>query len=298
MPEVPTIRVAIGGFAGYELLDSGNRRKLERWGGIRVVRGEPKAWWEPRLGHEEWNQARAIHEEECGWHLAPGCPRDWVLECEGWRMQARLSDTSKHVGIFPEQSPHWRVIGSAAPSAGAGGAEPPRLLNLFGYTGAATLAAARAGWSVTHVDASRPATAWARENQRLSGLDEAPIRWIVEDAMKYVRRELKRGSRYEGLLLDPPAFGRGPTGTVWKVEHHLTELLDLCRQVLSDRPQLVILTTYNIEASALMLRNLMNDMMHGFTGSLETGELALAHRGAPERLLPLSIYARWKAAAR
>jgi 23S rRNA (cytosine1962-C5)-methyltransferase len=288
MTDTPVIHTSLGGFDGYELIDSGRRCKLERFGPVTVIRGEPKAWWEPTLSPREWDCAQAVHDEDAGWDLRPGCPREWTLPVDDLRVLARISDTSKHLGIFPEQSPHWRAIReTAAPGA--------RLLNLFGYTGAATLAAARAGWVPTHVDASKPATAWARDNQTASGLADHPIRWIVEDALKYVRREIKRGSRYDGILLDPPAFGRGPDGNVWKVERQLPELLDLCRQALTDRPRLLILTTYNIEASALMLRNLVADLMHPYGGCIEAGELALPHSAAPGRLLPLSIYARWMA---
>ena len=141
--------------------------------------------------------------------------------------------------------------------------------------------------------ASSSWTAWARENQIASRLDDKPIRWIVEDAVKYVRREIKRGSRYDGILLDPPAFGRGPDGNVWKVERQLPELLDLCREAFSEKPRLLLLTTYNIEASSLMLRNLVADLMKPYGGQIEVGELALPHSSAPDRLLPLSIYARW-----
>lgn len=290
MPEAPGIRTAIGGMAGYELIDSGRRCKLERFGPVTVIRGEPKAWWEPVLPPREWDRAQAVHDEDSGWDLRPGCPREWELHDGPLTFLARISDTSKHLGLFPEQSPHWRAIREAA-------APGARLLNLFGYTGAATLAAAAAGWHPTHVDASKPAVAWARDNQAASGLAGHPIRWIIEDAMKYVRREIKRGSRYDGILLDPPAFGRGPDGNVWKVERQLPELLDLCRQALTDRPRLLILTTYNIEASSLMLRNLLADLMAPFGGRIEAGELALSHSAAPARLLPLSIYARWSATA-
>ena len=286
MPDLPVIRTALGGFPDYELIDSGRRCKLERFGPVTVIRGEPKAWWEPVLPSREWDRAQAVHDEDSGWDLRPGCPRQWALRDGPLTFLARLSDTSKHLGLFPEQSPHWRAIREAA-------APGARLLNLFGYTGAATLTAAAAGWLPTHVDASKPAVAWARENQAASGLAEKPVRWIVEDAMKYVRREIKRGSRYDGILLDPPAFGRGPDGGIWKVERQLPELLDLCRQTLTDTPRLLILTTYNIEASALMLRNLLADLMQPFGGRLEAGELALSHTAAPNRLLPLSIYARW-----
>lgn len=288
MADAPAIQTALGGFSDYELIDSGRRRKLERFGSVTVIRGEPKAWWEPTLSARDWDRAQAVHDEDRGWSLRPGCPREWALRDGPLVFLARLSDTSKHLGIFPEQAPHWRAIqAAAAPGA--------RLLNLFGYTGAATLVAAAAGWHPTHVDASKPATAWARDNQAASGLAAKPIRWIVEDAMKYVRREIRRGSRYDGILLDPPAFGRGPDGRVWKVERQLPELLDLCRQCLTDRPRILILTTYNIEASALMLRNLLGDLMQSFRGRLEAGELALPHSAAPDRLLPLSIYAKWTA---
>ena len=286
MTPPPAIQTALGGFPGYELIDSGRRCKLERFGSVTVIRGEPKAWWEPVLPAREWDRARAVHDEDAGWDLRPGCPREWKIGVGNLTFLARISDTSKHLGLFPEQSPHWQAIReSTAPGA--------RLLNLFGYTGAATLAAAEAGWEPTHVDASKPATAWARENQAASGLDDKPIRWIVEDAVKYVRREIKRGSRYDGILLDPPAFGRGPDGNVWKVERQLPELLELCREALTEKPRLLLLTTYNIEASSLMLRNLVADLMKPYRGQIEVGELALPHSSAPDRLLPLSIYARW-----
>ncbi|NLB66312.1 MAG: class I SAM-dependent rRNA methyltransferase [Lentisphaerae bacterium] len=286
MTEAPAIQVALGGIPAYELLDSGNRRKLERFGSVTLIRGEPKAWWQPALSKRDWNRARAVHHEDTGWQLQPGCPRSWDLNEGNLTFRARISDTSKHLGLFPEQAPHWQAIRKMA-TPGA------RLLNLFGYTGAATLVAAEAGWQPTHVDASKPAVAWARQNQSASNLDQKPIRWIVEDAMKYVRREIKRGSRYDGILLDPPAFGRGPDGNIWKVERQLSELLDLCRQVLTPRPRLLILTTYNIEASSLMLHNLLGDVMKPYGGHLEAGELALSHFAKPDRLLPLSIYARW-----
>ena len=288
MSPFPSIQTALGGFPDYELLDSGRRCKLERFGSVVLIRGEPKAWWEPILPPEKWDEAIAVHDEDTGWDRAPGCPREWPLRYGNLTFLARLSDTSKHLGIFPEQSPHWNAIQKAA-------APGARLLNLFGYTGAATLVGAAAGWHATHVDASKPATTWARDNQTASHLDNKPIRWIVEDAIKYVRREVKRGSRYDGILLDPPAFGRGPDGTIWKVERQLTELLDLCHEALTEKPRLLLLTTYNIEASSLMLRNLVSDLMKPYGGQIEVGELALPHTANPERLLPLSIYARWSA---
>lgn len=290
MGQAVSIRTALGGCKGYALLDSGGRRKLERWGDVVVERAETKAWWEPRLGAEAWGRAQAKYVEGEGWRARRSCPREWRVDCDGLPMLVRLSEGSRHLGVFPEQSPHWRTI-EAAGKAGGG-----RLLNLFGYTGAASLKAAKAGWEVTHVDASKPALAWARDNQRLAGLEDRPIRWILEDAAKYVRREVRRGSRYEAVLLDPPAFGRAPDGAVWKMEWHLAELLALVREVLSERPRLVLLTAYNIEASSLMMHTMLGEAMRGLGGEIEAGELALPHAGAEDgRLLPLSIYAKWTA---
>ncbi|MBR6023113.1 MAG: class I SAM-dependent methyltransferase [Kiritimatiellae bacterium] len=291
----PSLAVSLGGCPGYELLDSGDRYKLERFGPVTVIRGEPKAWWRPALPRDAWNRADAIHEEGSGWTFPNRkCPREWTLSADGLTFLLRFSDASKHLGLFPEQSPHWRAIARVAALPRPPGAPPPRLINLFGYTGAATLVAAKAGFHATHVDASKPAIAWARENQNASRLADRPVRWILEDAVKYVRRELNRGSRYDAILLDPPAFGRGPGGGVWKVEHHLCDLLSLCAQLLTDHPLLLLLTTYNIEASALMLHNLLSDLLP--PGRITSGELALPHASTPSRLLPLSIYSSWSPA--
>lgn len=167
------------------------------------------------------------------------------------------------------------------------------VLNLFGYTGLATLAAAAAGAKVTHVDASRKAITWARENQTLSGLEGRPIRWIVEDALKFVQREARRGVKYDGILLDPPKFGRGPKGEVWEVYKSLPELLSACRAVLSDRPLFAVLTVYAVKASALHLYYALDEMMRGFGGKLECGELVTQEKSG-ERLLSSAVYARWE----
>ncbi|HBA82866.1 MAG TPA: SAM-dependent methyltransferase [Verrucomicrobia bacterium] len=285
------IQVLFNNWSEYELLDSGDRRKLERFGRNIVIRSEQKAWWKPDKPESEWAKAVAVHEDQGQWTFRRDIPREWTMRFDNLTFQTRFTDTSKHLGIFPEQSPHWRWMQNKV-KRGAG--EPPRLLNLFGYTGAASLVAAAAGFAVTHVDASKPAVTWARHNQQLSGLESAPIRWILEDAVKYVRREIRRGSRYDAILLDPPSFGRGPNKEVWKVERQLTELLDICRQVLSDRPLFIILTMYNIEASSLMIGNLLSDAMKSFGGALSVGELAL-HQQNSEKVLPLSIYGRWEA---
>ncbi len=272
----------------YELLDSGDGRKLERFGRTTIIRGETKAWWKPDAP-SLWSGADAVLRDDGRWELRKGAARSWTMDFAGVKIQARISDGSKHLGVFPEQEPHWSWMMERLK-----GQDKPRLLNLFGYTGVASLAAARAGAQVTHVDASKPSIAWGRDNQAASGMGEAPIRWVLEDALKYVGREIKRGSRYEAILLDPPSFGRGPKGEVWKVEEQVVELLGECRKLLSDKPLLIILTMYNLEASSLMLANLLSDTLSGLGGELRTGELALKHSRS-EKLLPLSLFARWSA---
>lgn len=283
-------------FPGYALLDSGDRRKLEDFGGVRIVRSEPKAWWKPTLPREEWAKAVAVHEDdsrEGRWKFrGNAAPASWTLRFRGaFSLQLRFMDRSKQIGVFPEQSPHWdRILKNPVPAAG----KPMRLLNLFGYTGAASLAAARAGWRVTHVDASKPAVAWGRRNQELSGLGDAPIRWILEDAVKFCRREARRGNAYEAILLDPPAFGRGPGGELWKVERDLPELLRVCRDLLSPDARLMILTLYTIDASSVLCGNLLAETTaHLRGGNVEVGELATRETSAAARLLPLSLWGRW-----
>lgn len=282
-------------FPGYALLDSGDRKKLEEFGGIRVVRGEPKAWWSPSLPRAEWEKAVAVHEDdsrEGRWRFRGNvAPEPWTLRFRGdFSLQLRFMDRSKQIGVFPEQSPHWRHILENPIPAG----KTARLLNLFGYTGAASLAAARAGWQVTHVDASKPAVAWGRRNQALSGLANAPIRWILEDAVKFCRREARRGNTYEAILLDPPAFGRGPGGELWKVERDLPELLRVCSDLLSPTASLVVLTLYTIDASSVLCGNLLAEMTARFSsGKIDFGELATRETSAAARLLPLSLWGRW-----
>lgn len=278
------IAVAQAQWPEYQLEDSGNGRKLERFGPVRLVRSEPKAWWQPQLGADAWGRADAQLSEGGAWRLRPGLKRSWPMAYGPLVLEARLTEMSKHVGIFPEQAPHWEWI-----TRWLGDGRGKRVLNLFGYTGVATLVAAATGAEVTHVDASKPALAWARHNQALSGMEAAPVRWILEDAFKYVGRELKRGRRYDLVLLDPPSFGRGPKGEVWKVEAQIGALLGQVARLLSGERAAMVLTLYNLEASSLMLANLARSVMGA--GALEYGELVLS--GAEGIALPLSLYARW-----
>ena len=272
----------------YTLVDCGGRRKLERFGDHLLIRGEPKAWWAEDAQVREWSQAVAEISDAGGKWMLRGKPdRTWFMEFEGLRFEARLTDMSKHVGVFPEQEPHWRWLMERLARR-----DKPRVLNLFGYTGPATLVAASKGAEVTHVDPPKPAINWARHNQALSGLEEAPIRWILDDAFKFVAREVRRGRTYDAILLDPPSFGRGPKGELWKVEQQIGLLLENIRRILEPKGGMVVLTMYNIEASSLMLKCLMEDYCPG--GMLEYGELALSC-SATSRMLPLSLFARWEA---
>jgi 23S rRNA (cytosine1962-C5)-methyltransferase len=307
---VTTIPIIAPEWPEYELIDSGDSRKLERFGKYFIVRHEPKAWWRPALPAAKWAEAHATQDEEGRLNIRKDLPKSWPLTLDlgigtgkaarSITLEARVSETSRHIGLFPEQAPHWRLIARLGAELSAGAKAPdadrPRLLNLFGYTGAASLAAQAAGFAATHVDASRPAIAWAKRNQELSGLSANPVRFLLDDVMKFVAREKRRGNRYQAILLDPPSFGRGPNREVWKVEGMVRDLLADCRELLAGDARLLLLTMYNIEASALMLGNLMDDVLRGLPGTITVGELAVPHTapGAEARFLPRSLFARWE----
>ena len=282
------------GWEDYELLDSGGGAKLERYGTYTFVRPEHQAVWQPALPSERWQAAHAIFQPapiESGgnWKFQKTVPPAWQMSYKGMRFQAQAT-ASRHMGVFPEQASHWDWMEGLIQSS----QRPLRVLNLFGYTGLATLAAARAGAAVTHVDASKKVVQWARANQELSGLSDRPVRWLVDDVAKFVRREVRRGSQYEGLILDPPKFGRGPEGQVWEFFEALPGLLHDCRALLSPRPSFVILTAYAIHASALSMHYALAEMLAGIPGTITAGELALVEHSAG-RLLSTAIFARWQA---
>ena len=290
--DVVDIKVLVSEWKNHCLLDSGDGLKLEEIGGVRMVRSEPKAWWKKSLPPAEWSKAVAVHEEggrEGRWKLHAHCPREWETQLGKLKLQLRFMDNSKQFGVFAEQSPHWKWLAEQKHTA----TPRPRLLNLFGYTGVASLVAAQAGWSVTHVDASKPAVAWGRRNQEISGMSQEPIRWIIEDAPTFVKREIKRGNQYEAILLDPPAFGRGPTGEFWIVERDLAPLLRSCRELLSPQAKFILLTVYTIDASSILCYNLLEESTQGLGGRIDIGELALRQEDS-RRLLPLSLWGRWQ----
>jgi len=282
------------GWTDYALIDSGNGTKLEQFGPYRFVRPESQALWTPSLSEKAWNKADAIFhgdaQEEGGkWQVTQPLEPQWSMRYKDIRFWARAT-SFRHLGVFPEQAAQWVWIRDTIQRAN----RPVRVLNLFGYTGLATLMAAHAGAFVTHVDASKQSIAWAKENQQLSGLSEKPIRWIVDDAVKFVEREVRRQAHYDGFIIDPPKFGRGPKGEIWKLHESLPMLLQACRALISDNPLFAVLTIYAIRLSALSLQPVIEDLFAGHIGTSCVGEMVLAEQSA-NRMLSTAIFARWAA---
>ena len=288
--------LATKGWDDYELLDTGDGHRLERFGKYILVRPDPQIIWKPRLSKDEWLKADAVFEKSAKGGSASGgeewinknnVPKKWLLHYEDLAFFAELTPF-KHTGIFPEQLLQWnwmkeKIINSK---------RELNILNLFAYTGIASLVAAAAGAKVTHVDASRPTIGWAKENQLASKLENKPIRWILDDAIKFTEREIKRGVRYDGIIMDPPVYGHGPAGEKWNFHYSFPRLLELCRQVLSDQPVFLLVNAYAISSSALMLENCLKDFAKDLGGEIEAGELALEEKTA-KRLLSTGIFARW-----
>ena len=278
--------------AGYELVDSGMEEKLERFGGVLLVRPDPQALWPKKLGTRDWGLATShyIRKGNGGeWVGKSDFPKSWEVEFGG--LNFFIKPTSfKHTGLFPEQLSNWQWLALSVVERG----RDISVLNIFGYTGGATLAAAQAGASVTHVDASKTAVVWARENAKLSGLEDKPVRWITEDAITFLRREIKRGTKYDAIIMDPPAFGHGPGGELWKFEEHFLELLQLCAELLSEKPLFVLINGYAAGYSPLAFAYNLEPFVKKFGGSIEYGDLAIAESNS-DRILPCGIFARWRA---
>lgn len=278
------------GWGDYELLDTGDGYRLERFGKYTVARPDPQAIWKRKLSAQEWDKADAVFERNSGnegWVKKTEIPEKWLLNYKSISVYARLTPF-KHTGIFPEQHLHWDFIHNSIKKSN----REVKVLNLFAYTGIASLVAAQAGAQVTHVDASRPAIGWARENQEASGLSDKPIRWILDDVIKFVAREIKRNNLYDGIIMDPPVYGHGPTGELWDFPKSFPQLIELCSQVLSENPLFLVTNAYAISSSALMLENVLRDYLP--SGTIEVGELALEEKSA-KRLLSTGIFARWSA---
>ena len=279
-------------WADFELLDSGNGRKLERYGSVIMIRPEAEAVWSPRLTSEEWGRAHGefitTSEKNGGhWERYKSMPKNWNIYYKGLGMSLECSG-SRQIGVFPEQAIYWDWIMAEVKAAG----RPIKVLNLFGYTGVAGLAAAKAGAQVTHVDASKRALTWGKRNAEISNLRDTPTRWMVDDVLKFVQREKRRGSYYEGIILDPPKFGRGPKGEVWEFYKLLPELLHACGAIMSRQAKFLALTAYSIKASPITMRQAIEEIVPQ-GGTFEAGELALQEAHS-ERLLPKAIFCRWK----
>ena len=280
-------------WSDYQLLDSGDMRKLERFGKVRVNRPDPQALWKPLAPISTWKvdatfaPTKDEDDERGAWAFTGKPPADeWPIAWNGLKLNARLA-AFRHMGVFPEHSVHWRWSMEQVQSA----KRPIKALNLFGYTGMMSLALAKAGAEVVHLDASPKSIAQGRENAALSGLDGAPIRWITDDAMKFVEREIRRGSKYDAIVLDPPKFGRGPKNETWRFETDFPKLLDHVRTLLSDRPLFVIATVYAVRLSyAAVGQSLAGSLPPGKT---VCGEMAIRESSPRPLLLPTGLFARW-----
>ncbi|MDO8660046.1 MAG: class I SAM-dependent methyltransferase [Candidatus Parcubacteria bacterium] len=295
----------------YELLDTGEGEKLEKFGPHIFVRPYEDAVWPKTLSKKEWENidgkfwsSRA--GAKAGWQMknvqGRASLKKWEMEYKGIKFLA-MPTPFRHLGFFPEQASHWDFIEDKIKVAIQGGtlnqykvppciARPVKFLNLFGYTGVASLFALRAGADVTHLDASKQSLNWAKENQKLSGLKDMPMRIIEDDAIKFLEREIKRGNKYDAIIMDPPKFGRGPKGEVWKIEEMLPKLLALVQKVLSDKPFFVILTSYAIETSSLSLNYALAEMMKDYEGKIEAGELCVLEK-SNNRIISLANTAVW-----
>ena len=277
-------------WADYGLIDSGDGRKLERYGPHRFIRPDTQALWRPRLerwasdgefvpgsdedGGGRWQYANPVSQE--GWPLSWGEVK-FTAQCTPFR----------HLGFFPDMAPVWDWMGQRLDRR-----SDAAMLNLFGYTGVGSLALSQYG-AVTHVDASKKSVAQARVNAGLSGMEDRPVRWIVDDAAKFTAREVRRGKRYDGIILDPPKFGRGPEGEVWRLEDHLQALVADCRQLLDADSKFLFLTVYAVRLSSLALAGMMDEIFHDLPGRIEHGDLAVREESDDGRLLPTAIFARW-----
>lgn len=280
---------------GYEFLDSGGGRKMERFGEVSLVRPAAQAVWRQSLPESAWRNVTAGFDRADGhrWHNRRNLPDVWTIRTAGIEFMLSSTDFG-HLGIFPEQRAMWTWIRDRVAGRRDDAAGPVRLLNLFAYSGGATVAAAQGGAEVCHLDASKGMVAWARKNAALNGLDGASIRWIVDDAMAFLMREIRRERRYDAIVIDPPSFGRGRRGEVFKIRERLPDLLDGCRRLLSGRPMFVLLSCHTPEYSPVTLGNLLGQWFGSPDGDVEYGEMLLTGRRGVLPL-PSGAYARWTA---
>lgn len=283
----------------YELVDSGNGEKLERYGTYLLRRPDPEALWRKSKDIKFWDKAelKFIRERnKTKWIIKDGIPKSWNILYGDLNFVIRPT-SFKHTGLFPEQLPNWEwtekiIKNEELRIKNKEAIKKMSVLNLFAYTGGATLACAKAGAEVCHVDGSKTAVEWARENAKLSGLEDAPIRWITEDVLVFLKREVKRGRKYDAIIMDPPSFGHGPKDELWKIEENFLDLMKLCRELLSDKPLFILINGYTAGYSRIAYENNLKDIQKEFGGTIESGELAIEESDT-DKLLPCGIFARW-----
>lgn len=277
--------------AGYELLDSGGSRRLERIGDVRVVRTAPQATWRPLLAEGEWASADATHHRHATgggrWEFHRPLSESWPVEFGSRTFEVHLTDFG-HIGFFPEQLSNWEFLDARLARLG----RPARVLNLFAYSGGSTLTALAAGAEVVHVDASTGVVEWARANARLSGLDDRPVRWLVDDVPAFVRREIRRERAYDAVILDPPSFGRGKKGEVFKIEEHLNGLLGDLGSLLAPEPVLVLFSCHSPGITPRVAENILADSFERLFENAESGEMTIPHAARPARPFPTGVYVR------
>lgn len=284
-------------FPDFELLDSGDNYRLERWGQAVLARPDPQIIWKKSLSEQAWASAHAIFtsprgEDKGKWEIKKKLPGPWVITFQGTKLRLKLSPF-KHTGLFAEQAAQWEwMMEKIRISNIEIRNNKLKILNLFAYTGGATMVLAKAGCFVTHVDASKPALTWANENHKLNNLNKDSVRWILDDAVKFVKRELKRGETYDGIIMDPPAFGHSPTGKTWKFNHDLPGLLEDCVSLLSPQAKFLLINGYATNSSALALHNLLEDATKKRKGVVEFGELCLEQKNG--RKISTGIFSRWR----
>jgi 23S rRNA (cytosine1962-C5)-methyltransferase len=281
----------------YELLDSGEGKKLERYGSFVMSRPDPEAMWKRNLNDKEWEKAdlefirNGIKNK---WIIKNGIPNSWNINYDN--LNFLIKPTSfKHIGIFPEQLSNWQWMAKIITDYKLiinDEEKKPKVLNLFAYTGGATLACAKAGAEVCHVDGSKAAVDWARINAQNSGLADATVRWLIEDVTLFLKREIKRGRIYDAIIMDPPSFGHGPKDELWKIEEDFLNLMELCKKVLSPNPLFILINGYTAGYSPIVYQNNLNDLMKDYVGKIESGELVI-EESSSKRLLPCGIFARW-----
>lgn len=277
----------------YTLIDSGDGRKLEKFGRYIISRPSAQAVWKPQQPENIWKKADAIftREGENKWIKNSELPESWKIVVSDISFKISPTDFG-HLGIFPEQSDFWKWIPQTIEHAKTKGRDSISVLNLFAYSGGSTLAAAKAGARVCHLDASKGMVSWARENAALSGLEKAPIRWIVDDVSKFLTRELRRGVRYDAIIFDPPSFGRGNRGEIFKIEEDLPPIMRDCRELLSDHPLFILFSCHSPGFTPIVMHHLMSQMTEGLKGNIDSGEMVL--KGEKTTLpLPSGVYARW-----